>query len=52
LSGSSYSSPDELISVIGEVIASIQKDELGRVYEKWIKRLRSVITHRREYYYK
>jgi hypothetical protein len=52
LSGSSYSSPDELISAIGEVIASIPRDELVRVYENWIKRLRWVITHRGEYYHK
>jgi hypothetical protein len=34
LSGSSYSSPDELICAIGAVIASIPKDELVGVYEK------------------
>jgi hypothetical protein len=37
-----------LISAIGEVIASIPKDELVRVYAKWIKGFRWVITHRGE----
>jgi transposase len=52
LSGSSYSSPDDLISAIGEVIASILQDELVRVYENLVKRLRWVIAYRGEYYHK
>jgi hypothetical protein len=33
MSGTSYSSPDELISAIGELIAPLPKDELVSVYK-------------------
>jgi ubiquinone biosynthesis protein Coq4 len=46
MSGTSYSSPDELISAICELIASLPKNHLGSVYENWMKRLNWVIEHR------
>jgi hypothetical protein len=46
MSGPSYSSPDELISVISELIASLLKDLLVSVYTNWMKRLNCVIKHR------
>jgi hypothetical protein len=49
MSGTSYSSPDELISAISELIASLPKDQLVSVYKNWMKRLKLVIEHRAEY---
>jgi hypothetical protein len=39
MSGTSYSSPDELISAISELIASLPKGQLVSVYTNWIKHL-------------
>jgi transposase len=46
MSGTSYSSPDELISAISELIVSFPKDHLVSVYKNWMKRLNWVIKHR------
>jgi transposase len=46
ISGTSYSSPDELISAISELIASLPKDQLATLYKNWMKRLNWVIKHR------
>jgi hypothetical protein len=50
MSGTPYSSPDELISAISELIASLLKDQLVSVYKNWMKRLNWVIKHQGEYY--
>jgi hypothetical protein len=39
MSGTSDSSPDELISVISELIASFPKSQFVSVYKNWMKRL-------------
>jgi hypothetical protein len=52
MSGASYSSPDELISAISELIASSPKGQLVSVYENWMKRLNWVIKYRGEYCHK
>jgi hypothetical protein len=52
MSGTPYSSPDELISAISELIASLPKDQLVSVYKNWMKLLNWVIKHRGEYYRK
>jgi hypothetical protein len=49
-SGTSYSSPDALISVRCELIASLPKDKLVSVYKNWMKRLNRAIQHRGWYY--
>jgi hypothetical protein len=46
MSRTSYSSPDELISAIGELIASLQKDQLAGIDKTWMKRFNWVIKHR------
>jgi hypothetical protein len=46
MSGTPYGSPDELISAISELIASLPKDQLVSVYKNWMKRLNCVIKHR------
>jgi hypothetical protein len=50
MSGTTYNSPDELISAISELIASLPQDQLVSVYKNWMKRFNRVIRHRREYY--
>jgi hypothetical protein len=45
ISGTSYSSPDEVTSAISELIASLPKDQLVSVYKNWMKRLKWVIKH-------
>jgi hypothetical protein len=50
--GTSYGSPNELISAISVLIASFPKDQLVSVYKNWMKRLNWVIKHRGEYYRK
>jgi transposase len=45
MSGTSYSSPDELISAISELIASLPKGQLVSVYKNWIKLLNWVIRY-------
>jgi hypothetical protein len=45
MSGTSYSSPDELISAISELIASRPKDQLVIVYKNWMKCLNWMIKH-------
>jgi hypothetical protein len=52
MSGTSYSSRDEPISAISELIASLPKDQLVSICKNWIKRLNWVIKHREEYYHK
>jgi hypothetical protein len=52
MSGTSYSSPDELISAITELIASLPKDQFVSVYTNWMKRLNRVMKHQGEYYRK
>jgi transposase len=52
MSGPSYGSPDELISAISELVASLSKDQLVNVYTNWMKHLNRVIKHRGEYYRK
>jgi hypothetical protein len=52
MSGTSYSSPDKLISAISELIASLLKDQLASVYKNWVKPINWVIKHRGEYYRK
>jgi hypothetical protein len=47
MSGTSYSSPDELISVISELIASLPKNQFVSLDKNWMKRLNWVIQHRR-----
>jgi hypothetical protein len=49
MSGTSYSSSDELISAISELIASLPKDQLTSIYKNWMKRLDRVIKHQGEY---
>jgi hypothetical protein len=49
MSGTSYSSPDELISARSELITSLPKDQLASVYKNWMKRLNWVIKHRGKY---
>jgi hypothetical protein len=39
MSGTSHSSPYELISARSELIASLPKDQLVSVYTNWMKRL-------------
>jgi hypothetical protein len=46
MSGTSYSPPDALISIICELIASLLKDQFVSIYENWVKRLNWVIKHR------
>jgi hypothetical protein len=43
MSGTSYSSSDEVISAISELIASLPKDQLVSVYKNWMNRLNWVI---------
>jgi transposase len=43
ISGISYSSPDELISAISELIGSLPKDQLVSVYKNWMERLNWVV---------
>jgi hypothetical protein len=50
MSGKLCSSPDELISAISELIASLPKNQLVSVYKNWMKRLNWVIKLRGEYY--
>jgi hypothetical protein len=45
MSGTSYSSPYELISAVSELIASLLKYHPGNVYQNWIKCLNWVIKH-------
>jgi transposase len=45
ISGTSYSSPDELISAISELIALLPKDQPASVDTNWMKRLNWVIKH-------
>jgi hypothetical protein len=45
-----YSSPNELISAISELIVSLPKGQFAGVYENWMKRINWVIKHRGEYY--
>jgi transposase len=52
MSAASYSSPDELISTISELIALLLKDQLASVEKNWAKCLNWVIKHRRECYRK
>jgi transposase len=52
VSGTSYSSPDELISAISKLIASLPKHKLGSVYKNRMKRLNWVIKHQGEYHRK
>jgi hypothetical protein len=44
--GNIISSPDELISAISELIASLPKDQLVSLYKNWMKRLNWVLQHR------
>jgi hypothetical protein len=44
--GTSYSSPDELISAIRQLIASLPKDQLVSVCKNWMKRLNWVVKPR------
>jgi hypothetical protein len=46
MSGTSYSSPDEVICAITELIASLLKDQLMSAYENSMKCLNWVIKHR------
>jgi hypothetical protein len=46
MSRTSYSSPDELISAISELIASLPKDQLVSVYKNRMKRLNWLIKYR------
>jgi hypothetical protein len=46
ISGTSYSSPDELISIISVLIASLPKDQFVSAYKNWIRRPNWVIKHR------
>jgi hypothetical protein len=41
----SYSSPDERISIISELIASLPKNQLVSVYQNWMKRLNWAAQH-------
>jgi hypothetical protein len=52
ISGTSHRSPDELISVINVLIASLPKDQLVTIYKNWMKHLNWVIKHWEEYYRK
>jgi hypothetical protein len=52
VSRKSYSSPDELISAISKLIASLPKDQLVSVYKNWMKLLNWVIKHHGGYYHK
>jgi hypothetical protein len=47
MSGTSYSLPDELISVISDLIASLPKDQLVSVSKNWMKSLNWVIKQRK-----
>jgi hypothetical protein len=47
-----YSSPDELISTISELNASLPKDQLASVYKNWITCINRMIKHQAEYYRK
>jgi hypothetical protein len=44
--GTSYISPDELISAMSDLIASLSKDQLVSVFKNWAKGLNWVIKHR------
>jgi hypothetical protein len=46
MSGTSDSSPDELISAMSELIASLPKYQLVSVYKNWMKHLNWVIKYR------
>jgi hypothetical protein len=46
MSGISYSSPDELISAISELVASLPNNQLLSVYTNRMKRLNWVIENR------
>jgi hypothetical protein len=46
ISGTSYGSPEELISAMSEPIASLPKDQLVSVQKNWMKCLNWVIKHR------
>jgi transposase len=48
MSGISYSSPDELISAVSELITSLPKDQLVSIYKNWISRFNWVIKHQVE----
>jgi hypothetical protein len=52
MSGILYSSPDELISAISELLTSLPKDELVSVDKNWMKRLNWAIKHWGGYYRK
>jgi hypothetical protein len=52
MSATSYSWPDELISAISELIASLPKHQLVNVDKNWMTRLNWVAKHRGEYYRK
>jgi hypothetical protein len=39
MQGTVYGSPDEITSVINELIASLRKDQLVSVYQTWMKYL-------------
>jgi hypothetical protein len=52
MSETSYSSPNELISAISGLIASLPKDQLVSIYKNRMKRLNWVIKHRGDYYRK
>jgi hypothetical protein len=45
MSGTWYSSPDELISAISELIASLPKDQFVSVYKNWMKGPNWVTKH-------
>jgi hypothetical protein len=52
MSGTSYSSANELISAVTELIASLPKDQLVTVYKNSKKRFNWVTKHRGEHYRK
>jgi hypothetical protein len=48
--GTSYSLPDQLMSAISELIASVPKDQHVSVHKNWMKRLNWVMKHPGEDY--
>jgi transposase len=52
MSGTPYSSPDEPISGISELIASLSKDQFVSIYKNWMKRINWMINDPAEYYHK
>jgi hypothetical protein len=49
LIGETFNSADELIIAIGDILDSISQDELNRVFDEWIRRLRDCIARNGEY---